>query len=152
MLTVNVCSEMSATPRTAGPVVNSTGKRPTDRATVLCAGQNRSGTHCTTLSSLHSNVPVIGGVVVIVTARSAAPRSETGAPKVTTTGCATPTTAPPAGSTDSMANSGGWGIAAGLTATGPAAAVTTLTASARIDRTAARIASSPSRWPDSSLP
>src|ERR1700750_1430918 len=59
MLTVNVCSEILATPTTAGPVLNSVDWPSTESATVLCAGQNRSGTHCTTLLSSQSNLPVI---------------------------------------------------------------------------------------------
>src|SRR5438270_275364 len=51
---------MLATPTTAGPVANSVGRPPTESATVLCAGQKRSGTHRTTSSSTHSYLPVIG--------------------------------------------------------------------------------------------
>src|ERR1700743_3958281 len=85
---------MSATPRTAGPALKSVDRPPTDSAMVLCAGQYRSGTHCTTSLSSHSNLPVIGGVDATRTARSAAGRLTTGARNVQTTGAATPTTWP----------------------------------------------------------
>src|SRR5262245_25142424 len=97
MVTVNVCFEMLAVPTTAGPVSMAVVRSPTESATVVCAGQNRSGTHCTTLFSSHSYLPVIAGVDVTLMARSAARRSATGAVNVTTTGCATPTTWPRAG-------------------------------------------------------
>ena len=87
-VTVNVWAEMSATPTTAGPVAKFVARPPTDSATVLCAGQNRSGTHCTTLFSSHSYLPVIAGADFISIARWAASRFATGAVKVTTTGCA----------------------------------------------------------------
>ncbi|SKT74961.1 Uncharacterised protein [Mycobacteroides abscessus subsp. abscessus] len=41
--------------------------------------------------SSHSYLPVMGGVDVMPSARSAAPRSATGSLNVTTTGCAIPT-------------------------------------------------------------
>src|SRR5258707_9822741 len=99
-LTVNVWSEMSATPRTAGPVLKSVDIPPTHSAIVLCAGQYRSGTHCTTSLSSHSNLPVIAGADLMSMARSAARLSATGALNVTTTRCATPTTPPRVGRTD----------------------------------------------------
>src|SRR5918994_4966701 len=89
MLTVNVCSETLATPMTAGPVWKFVDRPPTESATVLCDGQKRSGAHCTTLLSSHSNLPVIDGVDVTAMARSAARRLVTSALNVTTTGCAT---------------------------------------------------------------
>src|ERR1700754_1303179 len=46
MLTVNVCSAISATPTTAGPVAKFVATVPTDSATALCAGQYLSGTQC----------------------------------------------------------------------------------------------------------
>src|SRR6476620_2775403 len=95
---------MLATPMTAGPVANSLDRRPTDSATVLCAGQNRSGTQCTTSLSSHSNLPGIAGADVTSIARSAACRLATGDLNVTTTGCATPTTSPCVGDTDATAN------------------------------------------------
>lgn len=104
MATVKVWSEISATPRTAGPVLKSVDKPPTDNATVLCAGQKRSGTHCTTWLSSHWNFPVIAGADVTSMARSAVRRLATGALNVTTTGWATPTTSRDVGSTDAMAN------------------------------------------------
>src|SRR5438270_582562 len=61
MVTLNVCCEMLATPTTAGPVWKLEDRPPTESATVLCAGQNRSGTHCTSSLSSHSNLPVIAG-------------------------------------------------------------------------------------------
>src|SRR6201984_1418344 len=96
---------MSATPRTAGPVLKSVDRPPTESATVLCDGQNPSGTHWTTSVSSHSNLPVIAGVVLMSMARSAACRLATGALNVTTTGCATPTTSPRVGRTEAMAGS-----------------------------------------------
>src|SRR5215467_5837264 len=102
MLIVNVLSEMLATPTTAGPTANSVGMPATERAIVLCAGQNRSGTHCTTWLSSHSNLPVIAGTDLMSMARSAARLSATGPLNVTTTGCATPTTSPRFGRTEAM--------------------------------------------------
>src|SRR6476661_680608 len=49
-----------------------------DNATVLCAGQYRSGTQCTTLLSSHSNFPTIAGTDLMSRARSAARLSATG--------------------------------------------------------------------------
>ena len=97
MLTRNVCSEILATPTTLGPVLNSVDRPSTESAIVLCAGQYRSGTHCTTLLSSHSNLPVIGGVDLTSMVRSTACLLVTGALNVTTTGWATPTTWPRAG-------------------------------------------------------
>src|SRR5689334_17317869 len=114
---------MSATPTTAGPVLKSVDRPPTDSATVLCAGQNRSGTHCTTSSSSHSNVPVMAGADLTSIARSAAPRFATGALNVTTTGCATPTTSPRVGRTDATAKPRDWLTAARLAPAGPASTV-----------------------------
>ena len=62
------------------------GRPPTDSATVLCAGQNSSGTHCTTSLSSHSNLPVIAGAELMSRARSAAGRLATGPLNVTTIG------------------------------------------------------------------
>jgi hypothetical protein len=103
---------MLATPMTAGPVANSIDRPPTESATVLCAGQNRSGTHCTTSLASHSNVPVIGCADLMAMARSAARLSATGAVNVTTTGCATPTTWPRVGRTDAIAGLYHWSAAA----------------------------------------
>src|ERR1700733_6490308 len=110
---------MSATPRTAGPVLKSVGRPPTDSAMVLCAGQYRSGTHCTTSLSSHSNLPVIEGVDLTSTERSAARRLTTGARNVTTTGCATPTTWPVDGRTEATARLATWCDAVRLTPDGP---------------------------------
>src|SRR5947209_16593514 len=115
MVTLNVCCEMLATPTTAGPVWKLEDRPPTESATVLCAGQNRSGTHCTSSLSSHSNLPVIAGADLTSTARSVARRFATGPLKVTTTGCATPTTSPRAGNTDAMVNPFDWFVAAALT-------------------------------------
>lgn len=139
MLTVNVCAEISAIPSTAGPVLNSVARPPTDSATTLCAGHHRSGTHRTVSSVIHSNLPVIGGADCTVNRRSVAGRLVTGALNVTNTGCATPTTSPRAGSTDAMGSPVGGFTAAALD---PACTVTTVAAipiAATTDRTAARI-------------
>ena len=61
MRTVNVCAVRSAMPTTSAPVTNSVLKRPIESATVLCAGQNLSGTHCREVGLSHSYVPVIAG-------------------------------------------------------------------------------------------
>src|SRR6185369_2389212 len=142
---------MLATPMTAGPVANSLDRRPTDSATVLCAGQNRSGTHCTTSLSSHSNLPVIAGADFMSMARSVARLSATGALKVTTTGCATPTTSPRLGNTEAMAGSYDWFAAAAglyywfaaamLAPAGPAATIALVPIAARTHRTTPRMAS-----------
>src|ERR1700758_3566496 len=116
---------MLATPTTAGPVLNSVDRPSTESATVVWGGQNRSGTPCTPWLSSHSNLPVIAGVDLTSMARSAACRSATGALKVTTTACATPTTSPRVGRTDAMADLYDWFAAAEAT---PAGAATTLAA------------------------
>ena len=59
-------------------MANSVLRLPTDSMIVLCDGQYRSGTHWTTLSSSHSNLPVIPVVDVTPMARSAAARLEMG--------------------------------------------------------------------------
>src|ERR1700722_19170777 len=118
MLTVKVCCEMLARPMTAGPVLISVGWPSTVSAIVVCAGQYRSGVHCTTLLSSHSYLPAIAGVDVIWRARSAARRLATGARKVTTTGCATPTTWPRAGRSDAIGNAYDSLAAARLTSAG----------------------------------
>ena len=60
--------------------------------------------------------------------RSAAPRSVTGAVNVTTTGCATPTTAPLAGKTEATPGTGsGTGTAATLRPTEPDSANAAMT-------------------------
>ncbi len=146
MLTVKVCSEMLATPMTAGPVLISVETPPTVSAIVLCAGQYRSGTHCTTRLSSHSNLPLIAGVDLTSMVCSAACRlagSVMGARNVTTTGCATPTTSPLLGSTDAIANACDWLAAARLT---PAGVTTTHAATptvARTHRTPVRMAPIP---------
>src|SRR6476619_6937285 len=132
---------MLATPMTAGPVANSLDRRPTDSATVLCAGQNRSGTHCTTSLSSHSNLPVIAGADFMSMARSAARLSATGALKVTTTGCATPTTSPRLGNTEAAAGLYDWFAAAMLAPAGPAATIALVPIAARTHRTTPRMAS-----------
>src|SRR5689334_963963 len=99
---------MLATPTTAGPVAKFVEKPPNDSAMVLCAGQKRSGIHCTTSLSTHWNLPVMAGDDLTSIARSAARRSVTGAPNVTVTGCATPTTSLGAGKTDAIAPFTGW--------------------------------------------
>lgn len=83
------------------------------------AGQNRSGVHCTTSLSSHSNLPVIAGALMS-TARSAACRLVMGALNVTITGCATPTTWPRVRATDPMVNRHDRFAAARLTPAGPA--------------------------------
>src|SRR5947209_625379 len=95
---------MSATPSTAGPVLISADTPPTDNGIVVCAGQNRSGTHCATSLLIHSNLPVIDGEELTWTARSAAFRLTTGERKVMTTGCATPTSGPAVGPTEATGN------------------------------------------------
>src|ERR1700751_6027784 len=141
MLTGNVCSEILATPPTAGPVLNSLDWPSTESATVLCAGQNRSGTHCTRLLSSHSNLPVIAGADLTSTARSAACRLAElvmGVLNFTTTGCATPTTAPRVGRTDAMAKSCDWFAAATLMPVGAATTLAAIPITARTHRTTAR--------------
>ncbi len=142
MVTVNVWSEILATPTTAGPVLKFVVARPPriDSDTVLCAGQNWSGTHCTTVFSSHSNLPVIAGTDLMSRARSAARRSATGALNVTTTGWATPTTASCAGRTDAMA--GRYDLARRRAeAGGPATTLAAVTIAARTHRTTPRMAS-----------
>ncbi|GAA4532776.1 hypothetical protein GCM10023161_02690 [Mycobacterium paraffinicum] len=75
--------------------------------TWVWAGQYWFGTHCTTLFSTHSKWPgvLLGDVTWME--RSTAPRSLIGAVNVTTTGCATPTTAASAGKTEATAGAGG---------------------------------------------
>src|SRR6476469_850437 len=85
---------MLATPMTAGPVANCVDRPPTESATVLCASQNRSGTHCTTSLSSHPNLPAVAGADLMSIARSAVRLSATGALNLTPTECATPTTSP----------------------------------------------------------
>src|SRR4029077_1987894 len=135
---------------TAGPVANFVEKPPTERATVLCAGQNRSGTHCTTSFSSHSNLPDIAGTDLMSMARSAARLSATGALNVTTTGCATPTTSPRVGRTEAMAGlynafaaAAGlydWFAAATLAPAGPATAIVLTPIAAITHRTTPRMA------------
>src|ERR1700756_1286656 len=134
---------MLATPTTAGPVLNSGDRPSTESATVLCAGQNRPGTHCTTSLSSHSNLPVIAGADLTSMARSAACRLATGALNVTTTGCATPTTSPRVGRTDAMARLCDWFAAARLTTAGPATTVAAVPTTARTHRTTARMSPIP---------
>src|SRR5215213_7696280 len=124
MDTVKVWSEVLAVPTTFGPVWMLVLIRPTDSAIVVCAGQKLSGTHWTTLWSSHSYLPVITGWELILMARSAEGRSDTGAVNVTTTGWATPTTWSGAGRTDAMSNGDDW-LAAALR---PAGLDTTLAA------------------------
>src|SRR5712675_1985644 len=131
---------------TAGPVSKSMDRTPTESATVLCAGQNRSGTHCTTSLSSHSNLPVIAGVDLTSMARSAACRLATGALNVTTTGCATPTTSPRVGRTDAMANVYDWFTATRLTPAGTATTFAAIPITARTHRITARMATERTRW------
>src|ERR1700674_5109225 len=138
-LTVNVWSEMSATPRTAGPVLKSVDRPPTDSAMVLCAGQYRSGTHCTTSLSSHSNLPVIEGVDLTSTARSAARRLTTGARNVTTMGCATPTTWPVDGRTEATAALSDWCDAVRLMPDGSVATDVAIPTTTTTDRKTVRI-------------
>src|ERR1700744_5451071 len=130
---------MLATPTTAGPVWNSVDKPPTESATVRCAGQNLSGTHCTTSLSTQANLPVIAGADVTAMARSAAARSGTGRATVTTTGCATPTTAPRAGSTEAMSSPSDCFAAATLTAAGAAITPAAIPTTASTPRTTVRM-------------
>src|SRR3984957_14555954 len=99
---------MSATPRTAGPVLKSVDRPRTESAMVLCAGQYRSGTNCTTSLSSHSNLVVIEAVDGRRTAGSAALRSTTGARNVTTTVCSTTTTWPVDGRTEATTKVSDW--------------------------------------------
>src|ERR1700747_3646471 len=130
---------MLATPTTAGPVLNSVDRPPTESATVLCAGQNRSGTHCTPALSSHSNLPVIAGADLTSMACSAACRLATGALNVTTTGCATPTTSPRVGRTDATADVYDWFAAARRTPAGPAATLAAIPITARTHQITARM-------------
>src|SRR3954447_20934873 len=68
-------------------------------------------------------------------ARSAARRFATGAVHVTTMGCATPTTCPAVGSTDSTAKSGDWFAAARLEPAGTATTLAATTITVRTHRT-----------------
>ena len=141
MLTVNVCCDRLATPMTDGPVSKSVANPPIDSAIVVCAGQNRSGTHCATASSSRWKLPVIGGTVLRSSARSAARRSTTAVLNGTTTGWATPTTSPRVGSTDTMASCGDRLDAAVPTAGGPAAMPAARTIATRTHLPTWRIAS-----------
>lgn len=76
---------------------------PAKTATWVWAGQNPSGIHCTTASLRHTNRPVVFFDDVIVIDSSAAARSATGLVNLTTSGCATLTTAPGDGSIVSAA-------------------------------------------------
>src|ERR1700712_378732 len=134
---------MLATPTTCGPVAKSVAQRPTESAIVLCAGQYRSGTHCTTRSSSHSYLPVIAGADLTSMARSALCRSATGDVNVTTTGWATPTTSPRAGRIDEMAGPRDWLAAAMLEPAGPAAKNAAIPIAARTHRTTPRMAPDP---------
>src|ERR1700758_227124 len=134
---------MLATPTTAGPVLNSVDRPSTESATVLCAGQNRSGTHCTTWLLSHSNLPVIAGTDLTSMARSAACRLVTGALNVTVTGYATPTTSPRVGITDAIARLCDWFAAARLTSAGRPTTVAAIPTTARTHRTTARISPIP---------
>src|ERR1700677_2514502 len=135
---------MSATPRTAGPVLKSVDRPPTDNAMVLCAGQYRSGTHCTTSLSSHSTLPVIEGVDATRTARSAARRLTTGARNVTTTGCATPTTWPVDGRTEATAKLSDWCDAVRLMPDGPVTTDPELPTPTTTERNTARMRPVPS--------
>src|SRR6476620_12438651 len=140
---------------TAGPVAKFVDRPPTESATVLWAGQNRSGTHCTTSLSSHSNLPVIADADLMSMARSAARVSATGALKDTTTGCPTPTTSPRVGSTEAMAGlydwfaaTAGlydWFAAAVLAPVGPAATIALVPIAARTHRTTPRMLPIPSK-------
>src|SRR4029450_5756914 len=113
--------------------------------------QYRSGTHCTTSLSSHSNLPVIAGTDLMSRARSAARLSATGAPNVTTTGCATPTTCPRVGRTEAIAGSYDWfaavaGVydwfaAAKFASVGSAAAIAFIPIAATTHRTTPHMAS-----------
>jgi len=90
-------------------------------------------------------VPVIGGVDLMSTARSAARRSVTGEPNVITTGCATPTTSSGPGCTATMPKAKdcaeGFGLvaAAWLIPAGPATRLAAIRLTARAHRTATRM-------------
>ena len=127
LLTVKVCAEMLATPSSASPVSNPVVRACTPTETWVWAGQYWSGTHCTTLFSTHSKCPgvLLGDVTWID--RWAAARSVTGAVNVTTTGCATPTTAPSAGKTEATPGAGfGTGTAARLRPADPTRPITVI--------------------------
>ena len=96
-LAVKVWPEMLATPRNWSPVSKPVVSSWTPTETWVWAGQYWLGTHCTTLFSGHSKWPEVLLGELTRMPRSAAARSITGAVNVTTTGCATPTTAPSAG-------------------------------------------------------
>ncbi|BBX61030.1 hypothetical protein MSAS_02040 [Mycobacterium saskatchewanense] len=66
-----------------------------------------------------------------------------GSPNFTTTGCATPTTAPDAGSTDEIADPYDWFAAARFTPAGFATTLAPITLTARRHRTTARMAPIP---------
>ena len=122
---------MLATPSSSSPVSNPVVRACTPTETWVCVGQYRFGTHCTTLFSTHSKCPgVLLGEATWMD-RSAAARSLTGAVNVTTTGCATPTTAPLAGKIAATAGGGcGTGIEAWLPPvdpTRPIAVIATIT-------------------------
>src|ERR1700722_20761188 len=104
---------MLATPRNWSPVSKPVVSSCTPTETWLWAGQYWFGTHCTTLFSGHSKCPdmLLGEATWMD--RSAAARSVTGAANFTTTGCATPTTAPSAGKIEATEGTGsGSGTAA----------------------------------------
>ncbi|BBZ23822.1 hypothetical protein MHIB_22400 [Mycolicibacter hiberniae] len=134
---------MLATPTTFARVLKSTDRLPTDSATVLCAGQYRSGIHCTSVSSTQSKLPVIGGLERTAMLRSAALRSLTGAENVTTTGCATPTTAPDAGWIEAIPVTGGC-VAAAELSPGVTSVVTATPITTIADRTDVHIVGIPS--------
>src|SRR5208337_4579263 len=149
LLTVKVCVERLATPSSASPVSKPVVSACTPTDTWVWAGQYWAGTHCTTLFSTHSKCPVALLGEVTRMDRSAARRSVTGAVNVTTTGCATPTTAPSVGKTEATAGTGwGTGTAAWLRLTEPVSAITAITPITNRKRTARRITLNPSRRRD----
>src|SRR5690625_3644019 len=87
----------------------------------------------------------MAGVVRTGTVRSAARRSSTGAENVTTTGCATPTTAPDAGPIDTMPPPGDWPAAAELRPAGITNAASATPTTTTAERTDFHILGVPSR-------
>ena len=109
-----------------------------------CAGQNWSGTHCTTVSSSHWNRPVRLAGAVTEMLFSAARRSATGPEKVTMIGCATPTVWQLMGRTDATETAAADGATAARLA-GAAAVIATraIPAAAIARRSALAMASYP---------
>ncbi len=149
ILTVNVCADRSATPTTAAPDSKLVDAPPAVTLIWLWAGQNPSGIHCTTSSFSHANRPVTFLEEVTAIVRSAAGRSAIGSENLTTTGCATPTTSPRAGSIIAAVKvADGDETAARPGLPEPATAIAAVPVTTSTYRTALRTVSIPSRWRD----